>query len=393
MRHPAALHSATACTALCALALGGCASAVRRQAPPEPFVFRSLDLRQQDAQGSPAWDLTSPEARYDINRRLAQARQPRGTIYRRGQPQYTVAARTGTVIGDGEAIQLEGDVRITVVGRDPVTIEADQVRWIPRDNLMLIDRRPVATDRRSRLRARTARFLIAEDRVELRGEPTLEQWTTNQPQGTQRAPAPLRLRVQQVDWQPQAGTLRASGVVRGERRDPRLLLTATGLQGNLRQGYVDLQAPVRVVDGKRQGWLMAQQTRWAINDQLLISDRPVRGQYKQLQGQGAGFRVNLADQTLWLTAACQLRQPGEELQAQICQWHWPSGRFLAEGAVVLRRQTYRQITRATRLEGRIGKDGTAVFSSPGQRVQSQFTLEPARRSGSSPRRARSPVVF
>ena len=39
--------------------------------PSPPFVFRSLNLRQQDSRGQPAWELTSPEARYDIRRRVA----------------------------------------------------------------------------------------------------------------------------------------------------------------------------------------------------------------------------------------------------------------------------------------------------------------------------------
>ena len=38
-----------------------------------PFVFRSLNLRQQDQKGQPAWELTSPEARYDLQRRVTVA--------------------------------------------------------------------------------------------------------------------------------------------------------------------------------------------------------------------------------------------------------------------------------------------------------------------------------
>ena len=67
-------------------ALAGCQ---RRPPPPEegsmPFVFRSLNLRQQDRQGQPAWELTSPEARYDLRRRVAQAQQPQGVIDQKGK--------------------------------------------------------------------------------------------------------------------------------------------------------------------------------------------------------------------------------------------------------------------------------------------------------------------
>jgi hypothetical protein len=48
--------------------VAGCVSTTPKQETVEPFLFRSLDLRQQDGKGLPAWSLTSPEARYDINR-------------------------------------------------------------------------------------------------------------------------------------------------------------------------------------------------------------------------------------------------------------------------------------------------------------------------------------
>ena len=155
--------------------------------PAEPFVFKSLDLEQQDAKGRPAWNLKSPEARYDIVRQLAQARQPRGTIYKQGRPHITIRARSGTVIGDGQAIQLEGDVQITLLGANPVRITGDQVRWIPSQDLMVIDRAPAAIDRRTRIQAGLARYRIKADQLELRGTPVLEHWQ----QGA-AASAPLR---------------------------------------------------------------------------------------------------------------------------------------------------------------------------------------------------------
>ena len=60
----------------------------------------------------------------------------------------------------------------------------------------------------------------------------------------------------------------------------------------------------------------------------------------------------------------------EKLQAMgfyVVGFYWEPGmcfcgRFDAEGSVVLRRQAYKQITRSSRLQGQIGKDGTAVFT-------------------------------
>ena len=94
-----------------------------------------------------------------------------------------------------------------------------------------------------------------------------------------------------------------------------------------------------------------------------------------------------------LFAACALRQPGEQLNAQRCQWNWPTGRFLAEGNVVLRRSTNQQLTRASQLRGTIGNDGTAVFTAPGGRVNSQFTLPQQQKGQAKPARSTPAVRF
>ena len=387
-----------------ALVLGACASRTREAAAPEPFVFRSLDLRQQTPTGQPAWALTSPEARYDINRQLAQARRPRGVIYRRGKPYINLSADGATVLGDGQAILLEGAVRIELMGANPVRISGDQVRWIPRQNLIVIDRRPVATDRRARISARTARYRLDQDRIELRGAPLLEQWSQNLPATGRRPAAPIRLQAISVDWRPDQGDLQATGPVRGERFEPgqaaapagqapALLLTATGLRGNLREGMLDLLAPVRLRSRNGDTWLDALQTRWAIQEQWLASDQPFNGAIKAMRVRGDGLRINLLDETVLVTGDCNLRQPGEQLTAGRCLWHWPTGRFSAAGAVVLQRDLYRQVTRASQLQGRIGSNGEAVFSTPGARVETRFTLPPAASRRSGPQRSAPPVVF
>ena len=380
-----------------ALLIGGCVSSKPKAPPPaEPFVFKALDLEQQDSKGRPAWELRSPEARYDITRQVAQTRQPRGVIYKRGKPNITVSARSGTVLGDGQAIQLEGDVLITLLGDNPVRITGQQARWIPSRELMLIDRQPVALDRRSRISAQLATYYLDRDLIELRGQPVLEQWDGKAAKAANtNKPAPLRVQTALVDWRPEQGDLKAPQQVRGLRRDKdgQLNLTATSLQGNLREGYVDLMAPVQVRDPKRKGWLNAQQTRWLINDQLLSSDQPFQGAFNKLQGQGERFKVNLASSTVFIPEGCNLRQPGEQLTARRCQWNWPSGRFQAEGDVELRRATYQQVTRSAQLRGTIGKDGTAVFSSPGAKVNSQFTLPPQQKGGKQKSRSTPAVQF
>jgi LPS export ABC transporter protein LptC len=385
--------------------LAGCKSTNPKQEAVEPFLFRSLDLRQQDPQGRPAWSLTSPEARYDIAKRLAKARQPRGLIYRNGQPHYDIRANGGTVLNNGEVIQLEGAVVVTLLGPDPVRIHADQLRWIPRRDLMEIDRNPWASDQRSRLRAASARFYVLQDRLELKGNPQLEQWASA-PKGRANpvglGPADLVLRAISATWHPRSGVLWATGPVQGNHREANgsgQTLRARALGGNLRQQRLALEAPVQVVDSSRKAVLEAQRTVWDLAGRRLSSDQPFRARMDRLQVRGDRLLVDLGNETVAIPQACQLLQPGEQLRAQTCLWHWPNGQIRAQGSVVVRRQANRQVTRADLLQGRIGTNGLAMFSSPGTRVQSQLTLPPpgatapAGSPGGPRRQVAPPVTF
>jgi len=363
--------------------LAGCESTTPKQETAEPFLFRSLDLRQQNPQGQPAWSLTSPEARYDISKRLAKARQPRGLIYRNGKPHYDIRANGGTVLNNGEVIQLEGAVVVTLLGPDPVQIHADQLRWIPRRDLMEIDRRPWASDHRSRLSAESARFYVLQDRLELRGKPQLRQWAAapkGRPDPVGLGHPDLVLTTASATWHPRTGALSAPGPVLGEHHEPRgsgQTLRASSLGGNLRQQRLALEAPVHVVDLSRKAVLHAQRTVWDLAARTLSSDQPFQARIDRLQVKGDRLAIDLGREMVSIPQACQLLQPGEQLQANQCLWHWPKGQIRASGGVVVRRTANRQITRAQELQGRIGTNGLAVFSSPGARVQSQLTLPPA----------------
>ncbi len=360
----------------------GCSRAPQPQPKSQPFVFRSLNLRQQDGKGLPAWELTSPEARYDLQRRVAQARQPRGVVFAAGKPRYRIQAISGTVINDGEVIQLEGAVRIQLVGGDtPVLISGDRVRWIPSRSLMEIDRRPMVTERSSRLTAGTARFLLNKDKLELRGPTRLQQ-------------PEIDLRVSRADWFPRSGALKAAGPVKGERRPAGekgrvQTLTASSLEGNTREEVVDALAPVRFVDPAQKAVVDAQRLRWNVRDKRLSTELPFTGRADKLSVSGGSLELRLAERTAFIPSECHLRQPGERLWAQQCRWNWVTRAIDASGGVRLERDANRQITRSEQLSGRVGDKGLAEFTTPGGRVQSQLQVPPP----SDRPRSRPPVTF
>ncbi len=349
-----------------------------------PFVFRSLDLRQQDPGGRPAWELTSPEARYDARRRVIRAIQPRGTIYQKGEPVYRLEADSGTVLNDGEVILLEGTVRLRRTGSDPVQISAARVRWLPKKERMDLDRRPSAVNRRSRLVARRARFRFDEDRLELRGEPRLEQW--GRPfdpfKALPKDPPEAVLTVAKADWNPGSGRLEATGPVRGRRsakrgdtaknagrkeeagtgetQRPDQTLTATSLQGNTQKQIYLLKAPVQVRDVQLKAVLTA-------------GDTTIEAARQRVRTQG-----------------CDIRRPGEDLRADRCIWNWSTNEVEAVGSMVYQRSENDQITRGERMKGRLSDGGWVEVTSPGGRVFSRFRVPKQSRPSTPPSRRQAP---
>lgn len=366
------------------LLLGSC-SRQRDDSTPKrstPFVFQALNLRQQDGQGRLLWRVTSPEARYDLTRHLAQARGLRGEIHVNGQPLYQVLASHATVVNDGQVIQLEGDVTVERLGTDPVTIRATRMRWYPRDQRIELDRRAEARNPQLMVQARRATLLLAQDRLELRGEPRLQRL---QPAST--STSLLQLRVSALDWSPGSGNLVAQGPVQASEPSPGAVprtLRANGLVGNTLQRRLLLQAPVMLDLPDRRAWLKAQQTTINLADNNVSSAAPFSAVVGALKINGQGFNLALDQKLVTVSNGCQLVQSDASLQAGSCRWNWQNQQVQANGGVVLRRPAQQQLTRAGSLSGRLGTDGLLVLRAPGSKVRSTLKLPTSHPSGRNP---------
>jgi len=348
-----------------------------------PFVFRSLNLKQQDERGQPTWELTSPEALYDIRRRVAQARSPQGVIYVAGKPLYRLQATSGTVINDGEVIVLEGDIRVERHGPQPVLITARRARWLPSKKLLRIDRAPMAADSLHRLGAQRARFLFDRDRLELEGAPRIERWgKPSDPFSRQRRTNPEVVALpQKLSWQPGDGALEAEGPLRITRlppgRPPQALpqtLTAAELQGNTRQQRYQLKAPVQLRDPIAKLDLDGQNLQLDAVAQTLSSDQAFNGHFQELTISGNSLLIDARQTTATIPLGCRLLRSGESLSARLCRWNWQDETLFAAGDVDYQRTAQRQRIQAGQLSGRLGPGGDFNVSTPGGRVISSFEV-------------------
>lgn len=362
--------------ALLALALAGCVNRVSSEKPAPPFVFRALNLSHRNSDGSLAWELKSPEARYDLERRLAQAVDLRGLIYQKGKPMYRITARSGTVLNDGDLIQLEGQPRIERLLGKPTAITGQRLRWLPGKERIEVEGKPMAQQPGIEITAREARFRLDANKLELRGSPTLLHW--QKPPARPGPPPDLVVRVIQADWYPASGILRAPGAVAGERRlgkgSKPQTITASGMEGNTEQRQLTLFAPVRFVDPSSDAVVDAQRTEVDLARETISSAAPFGARAGSSQAWGDAFVIDLKRSRGHVPRGCRLQQPAESLQAQQCSWNWQQRRFAASGDVELRRRDPQQITRSSSLTGKLGSGGQALFSTPEGRVQTTLKL-------------------
>jgi LPS export ABC transporter protein LptC len=369
-------------------------AACRRARPPvaddqpPPFVFRSLDLKQQDPGGRPAWKLTSPEARYDLRRRLARAERPQGLIYAKGKPLYRLQADSGTVIGDGQAILLEGNLRVERLSKPEVLIQAARARWLPQQKLLLVDRRPEAYDQQGRLRADRARFRLDVDTLELSGSPRLDRWSQrfNPFVALPAGPPDTTVQVASLSWQPGTGALVAPGPVVGERRpaglpaggQPQKLL-AERLEGNTQLQTFSLLGTVQLEDSARGQRFAGRDLQLNLEAQTGTTSLPFQLSDGSRRATGTGLTVNGLEGVASIANQCHVEQPGDRLNADRCQWNWRTGAVSAEGSVILQRAANRQTSRASLLQGNLGDGGSFTISAPGGRVISRFQPSDRRR--------------
>lgn len=337
--------------------------------PTPSFVFRSLDLSQRTDDGNRDWDLSSPEARYDLSSRTIRARRPEGVLYRDDQPHYRITADLATVLRDGELVVLEGSVQLRQLNQRGLTIEGDNLIWTPSQSRMVINQRPTANDGQTQIRSRELAFQQDTEVLVFSGPTQLNRVD-------ETSAASTVVRGGSGTWNLKSGLMQAPGPVEAVRSDGRTL-TASGLDGNTRKGYLDLQQPVMLVLESERGRITAGRTRWLFSAKQLLSDQPVQADLKNSKVQGGGFKLDESTGTVIISRDCRVEQKSETLTARRCAWNWRSERVVADGDVVLQRTKPAQITRASRMEAKLSDDGEIRFGQSGARVESRIKLSPA----------------
>ena len=376
----------------------GCASSTgnrsQKVAPP-PFVFRKLELEQKKSSGDVDWKLSSPEARYELSRRLVRAKQPVGVLYSKNKPSFKIRANFAIVINDGEQIMLEGDVQIQQVNGQKILIKGERLRWQPQLSRLVMEQQPRAFDDRSRITATVAILQQDTNDLTLSGPVQLDRW---QDKLALNVKPDTAVRTGKAFWNLSNGALKADGPVLGQRRDQEGVvleqLEGRELIGNTQQGVIKVKSPVIVTMPKNKGLLRAKDTSWNFRKQTLKSNDSFEGLINEIQINGERFSAELDQSTVIIPEGCRIKQPGERLRARKCRWNWETDKVLATGNVRVERDENNQITESQTLNGSVGEKGSLIFSAPGNKVRSQLTIEEKTNSQDQPpQQSQAPVLF
>ena len=344
-----------------------------------PFIFKSLDLKQRRPDGVRDWELTSPEARYNTAARTVRAKIPKGILYFEDKPSFMISAEHATVLNDGELVVLEGTIRLKRLGAEPLLIQGDRLIWRPALSTMVINQRPVALNRNSRIISNSLIFQQQSGQLLFSGPTKLSRWEKNY--SSTLNPQTV-ITAGNSRWNLNTGIIAAVGPILAYQDNGREL-TAASIQGNTKNNFLDLKAPVQFKLEQDDAIVNAGETRWNFERDELSSKAPVSASLPKGDVSGVGFIIDIRNNLLTISNSCEVAQLDKNLRAKSCTWDWGKDLLTAAGNVNLKESKTGQVQRAEQIDGALNQDGSIRFSPATDRVKTQIKLNTGKSNGSN----------
>ena len=344
-----------------------------------PFIFKSLDLKQRRPDGVRDWELTSPEARYNTAARTVRAKIPKGILYFEDKPSFMISAEHATVLNDGELVVLEGTIRLKRLGAEPLLIQGDRLIWRPALSTMVINQRPVALNRNSRIISNSLIFQQQSGQLLFSGPTKLSRWEKNY--SSTLNPQTV-ITAGNSRWNLNTGIIAAVGPILAYQDNGREL-TAASIQGNTKNNFLDLKAPVQFKLEQDDVIVNTGETRWNFERDELSSKAPVSASLPKGDVSGVGFIIDIRNNLLTISNSCEVAQLDKNLRAKSCTWDWGKDLLTAAGNVNLKESKTGQVQRAEQIDGALNQDGSIRFSPARDRVKTQIKLNTGKSNGAN----------
>ena len=344
-----------------------------------PFIFKSLDLKQRRPDGVRDWELTSPEARYNTAARTVRAKSPKGILYFEDKPSFMISAEHATVLNDGELVVLEGTIRLKRLGAEPLLIQGDRLIWRPALSTMVINQRPAALNRNSRIISNSLIFQQQSGQLLFSGPTKISRWEKNY---SSTLDPETVITAGNSRWNLNTGIIAAVGPILANQDNGREL-TAGSIQGNTKNNFLDLKAPVQFKLQQYNAIVNAGETRWNFDRDELSSKAPVSASLPKGDVSGIGFIIDIRNNLLTISNSCEVAQLDKNLRAKSCTWDWGKDLLTAAGNVNLKESKTGQVQRAEQMDGVLNQDSSIRFSPARDRVKTQIKLNTGKNNGAN----------
>jgi len=106
----------------------------------EGLSLNKATLEQSNNQGQPLWKIEVKKANYSLDHKKVIVKDIKGNFFQDGRRVLEIAAKDGEVYKNGEEIYIRNSV-VAVDPRNNIRIDADEMKWQPKADLLTITKR------------------------------------------------------------------------------------------------------------------------------------------------------------------------------------------------------------------------------------------------------------
>jgi LPS export ABC transporter protein LptC len=133
------------------------------------LTLTNATLEQSDTQGKTLWKIKAEKVVYSENNEQANLTNLTGNIFRGDELILKIKADKGLIENDGEIIFLDDNI-VATDQRNESVIKADKAQWNPKEDILILRENIKGIYPNWDLKAKSARYLVEEERLELIGD-------------------------------------------------------------------------------------------------------------------------------------------------------------------------------------------------------------------------------
>ncbi len=107
----------------------GCTQLISKRPSDINTYFKSFKLNQSNSDGNIVFKMKSPQAIINSETKSVKANETEITFYEQDIPVYNVTSNKSVISNDGKVIVLLGDVFLTRLNENKITMSANEVEW------------------------------------------------------------------------------------------------------------------------------------------------------------------------------------------------------------------------------------------------------------------------